>query len=71
MHQSGVIWCIWLVKKKIQRVRLGRLLVFLKGVILRLKELHLKKKVSVAWVVRDAVETYLKDKKERINAKNV
>jgi metal-responsive CopG/Arc/MetJ family transcriptional regulator len=36
-----------------------------------LEEIALEKKVSLAWVVRDAVETYLKRLKEKRNVKNV
>jgi len=36
-----------------------------------LEEIALEKKVSLAWVVRDAVETYLKGQKEKGNVKNV
>ena len=36
-----------------------------------LEEIALEKRVSLAWVVRDAVETYLKEQKEGKKIKNV
>jgi hypothetical protein len=36
-----------------------------------LEEIALRKRVSLAWVVRDAVESYLKGKKGEKNVKNI
>ena len=44
---------------------------FTQNIYASLEEIALEKKVSFAWVVRDAVETYLKVKKEAKNVKNV
>ena len=35
-----------------------------------LEEIALEKKVSLAWVVREAVEVYLEGEKDKKNAKN-
>ena len=44
---------------------------FTQNIYASLEKIALEKKVSLAWVVRDAVETYLKVKKEAKNVKNV
>jgi metal-responsive CopG/Arc/MetJ family transcriptional regulator len=42
---------------------------FSQTVYTSLEEIALEKRVSLAWVVRDAVETYLKGQKEGKNVK--
>ena len=44
---------------------------FSQNIYSSLEEIALEKKVSLAWVVRDAVETYLKGHKEEKNVKNI
>ena len=44
---------------------------FPRNVYSSLEEIALVRRVSLAWVVRDAVEIYLKGQKEEKNVKNV
>ena len=43
---------------------------FPQSIYTSLEEVALEKKVSLAWVVRDAVEIYLQEQKERKKSKN-
>jgi metal-responsive CopG/Arc/MetJ family transcriptional regulator len=44
---------------------------FPQGLYTSLEKIAYEKKVSLAWVVRDAVEIYLKEQRERKNVRNI
>ena len=57
------------VKRSLDKVRSS--ISFPQEIYTTLEEIAYEKKVSLAWVVRDAVEIYLKGQKEGKNAKTV
>jgi metal-responsive CopG/Arc/MetJ family transcriptional regulator len=56
---------------KSSKVKIRSSISFPQNTYASLEEIALEKKVSLAWVVRDAVEVYLKGQKEGKNVKNV
>ena len=56
------------VKRRVDKVRSS--ISFPQEIYITLEEIAYEKKVSLAWVVRDAVEFYLKRQKEGKNAQN-
>jgi metal-responsive CopG/Arc/MetJ family transcriptional regulator len=57
------------IKRSLDKVRSS--ISFPQEIYTTLEEIAYEKKVSLAWVVRDAVEIYLKGQKEEKNAKNI
>jgi metal-responsive CopG/Arc/MetJ family transcriptional regulator len=57
------------VKRPLDKVRSS--ISFPQEIYTALEEIAYEKKVSLAWVVRDAVEIYLKGQKKGKNIKNV
>jgi metal-responsive CopG/Arc/MetJ family transcriptional regulator len=56
------------VKKHVRKIRSS--ISFPQKIYTYLEEIAYEKRISLAWVVRDAVEFYLKRQKEGKNAKN-
>ena len=56
------------IKRHVDKIRSS--ISFFQKIYTTLEEIACKKRVSLAWVVRDAVEFYLKRQKEEKNAKN-
>ena len=71
MHQNDVKW--WIMVNKIRGAKgtIRSSISFPHNIYTSLEEIALEKKVFLAWVVRDAVETYLKWQKEGKNVRNV
>ena len=57
------------VKRPLEKVRSS--ISFPQEIYALLEKIAYEKRVSLAWVVRDAVEIYLKEQKEGRNAKDV
>jgi len=68
------MWCNMMimsskVKKTLNKVRAS--ISFPQDIYINLEKIAYEKKVSIAWVVRDSVEIYLKGQKGGKNVKNI